>query len=395
MNVKRTADRRPFTLDLSIKSVAAQPDGSLVLQGYASTYSTDRDKEAVAPQALRNAIAKYLTNPMLLFQHSPDQVLGNVTKATVDNVGLWIEAVIPPPATGCGAWLADAFNGIKNGLYHAFSIGGIFDRVKDAIVGMDLMEISVVSIPAQPEALFDVVQKAYDLTGKAIAHTTMKAHFHTHEDGAEHTHAHQHDAGESSHDTPTHNKHKEASMSLSTKTLPTDPTPAVGMYGDPPEGSYEDLHDDLERAAQQFFGGGMTMMGGPLITVTNLATFPDYCVISVPDGSDTDYYEVGYVIGEDGEPIMTEHREVNLVYVPAAPDTDPGTGMQLSFKPTDGTKARDHRLPLSWATGDGAAMKSGRVLSKANEDALRAAIESLSKVIDALESRTEANDAAA
>jgi hypothetical protein len=87
-----------------------------------------------------------------------------VLEARVDDVGLWVKAQITAPVA---EWAKEAFQKIKDGVLKAFSIGGIFTRVKDAITAMDLMEISVVAIPAQPEALFAVVQKAYNLDTRA------------------------------------------------------------------------------------------------------------------------------------------------------------------------------------------------------------------------------------
>ena len=159
-------DSAKFVLDFDIKAVEPQADGSLLLRGYASTWDVDRDREAVQPSAVKAALAGYLSNPVLLWQHNAARIIGRITKAAVDAVGLLVEAVMPPPPSGSEAWHVKAFHDVKHGLYRAFSIGGFFKKdAGDNIIGMDLMEVSVVSVPANPTALFEVVQKAFDLEG--------------------------------------------------------------------------------------------------------------------------------------------------------------------------------------------------------------------------------------
>lgn len=154
---------RAFLLDTEIKSASLDTDGTLHLVGYASTYEQDRDREAVTPQALQNAVAGYLRNPILLYDHDPRRPIGRITKAVVDHIGLHIEAEVPPPPAGTEAWHIKAYHDIRQGIVKTFSIGGLFKRLKNMITGMDLCEISAVPIPANPSSLFAVVQKSFQL----------------------------------------------------------------------------------------------------------------------------------------------------------------------------------------------------------------------------------------
>src|SRR6266516_1703866 len=188
----------------------------------------------------------------------------------------------------------------------------------------------------------------------------------------------------------------EKMAGMSRKQFPTAPTPAQGMYGDPPEGSYEDLRMDLQRAVQMLFGanpfGSYGAEVAPYVYV--LATFEGYCVVSVPDGMDTDYYEVEYTIGDDGEPVLGAYREVDLVYVPAT-GRDEGSAKRAfvtaRFTARDGSQ-RTIQLPHNWPkyrVGVAPGQKVGRVLSKANEEKLRSALQSLADLLAQLEDKAE------
>jgi HK97 family phage prohead protease len=144
-----------------IPAVASRPDGTLILRGYGSTFFEDRDHDVVTPDALRGAVGKFLENPVLLLQHNPEKVIGRVTSAVVDQVGLLVEAEVPPPPPGSEPWHVKAYSDIRNGLLRAFSIGGWFRRAKNLITSMDLLELSVVSIPSNAAALFQLTTKAY------------------------------------------------------------------------------------------------------------------------------------------------------------------------------------------------------------------------------------------
>jgi uncharacterized protein len=142
-------------------AVPSQADGTLILRGYASTYDRDRDGETVTPGALQAALSGYLENPVVLLQHDPARPIGRVVRGVVDNVGLWVEAHVPPPVA---EWAREAYRKIKDGVLKAFSIGGFFGRKKSPlgidIVDLDLLEISVVAVPSNRSALFTASVKS-------------------------------------------------------------------------------------------------------------------------------------------------------------------------------------------------------------------------------------------
>lgn len=163
------------TVSTKEASAAAKDIGGVVIQGYASTPTLDRHRDVVEPEAFRETIIKnYRKNPIILFQHDHDRPIGKATSMSIDDKGLFIEAVIVDDQIGPK---------VKAGILKTLSIGYtvldakytdedgnelspdvqsqreriLFDpTVKRVITKLELYENSVVSVPANPDALFDV-----------------------------------------------------------------------------------------------------------------------------------------------------------------------------------------------------------------------------------------------
>jgi HK97 family phage prohead protease len=169
--------KRPFYVDLPFaKTVGSK--GDLVLHGYGSTWVQDRDGEYVLPTAFDKTLPTYLAkNPILLWQHNFDTPLGQVTKAEVDNMGLEVEAVVRRPVAGEEPWKHSAYEDIKAGIVRTFSIGGWFTRDmlggQPVIVEVELWELSVVSVPSNPDSIFEAAVKS--LNGENRPALTQKA----------------------------------------------------------------------------------------------------------------------------------------------------------------------------------------------------------------------------
>lgn len=102
-------------------------------------------RTVVTRKALERALERYALNPILLYNHSYAQPAGVVTKALVDDRGLWIEAKLPRP--GGSGLTAHYWNLVRRGALRALSIGGVWKR--DAfkrLVEIDLREISVAAV---------------------------------------------------------------------------------------------------------------------------------------------------------------------------------------------------------------------------------------------------------
>jgi HK97 family phage prohead protease len=176
---ERIAERE-FCVDVpfEVKSADGSKSGDLSLKGLASTWMEDRDGETVDRHAFDEDLPTYMsTNPILLWQHSQEMPLGQVTTAQVSDAGLAVKAFVPKPTTGMSAWKFDAYNDIKRGVVRTFSIGGLMQRElrwpangdgtpnydvdpKIFIPRVMLLEISCVSIPANPGSLYEAAVKS-------------------------------------------------------------------------------------------------------------------------------------------------------------------------------------------------------------------------------------------
>jgi HK97 family phage prohead protease/HK97 family phage major capsid protein len=143
----------------SVKA-ADSADSSIYIEGYASTVDIDRHGDVVPSSVWEKGMQNYLKNPVILAYHDHNNPIGRMTEHKTDGKGLWIKARI--------STAAKQFQLIKDGVLTAFSIGF---RVLDAeynsaaevflIKDLELVEISVVSVPANQNTLFDL-SKAFD-----------------------------------------------------------------------------------------------------------------------------------------------------------------------------------------------------------------------------------------
>ena len=157
---------------LDIKAVT----GDLLLRGYANTWGVDRDFEAIAPGAFDASMPNFLSkNPILLWQHNPDWPMGQVLNMDTDQFGLKSESYTAKVKPSESGWRHHAFHMIERGIVRTHSVGGFFER--DFVEGLlmitvvDLMELSVVSIPANEDSLFEAGRKA--LLGIEVMDTVL------------------------------------------------------------------------------------------------------------------------------------------------------------------------------------------------------------------------------
>lgn len=137
-----------------------EPGDSIYIEGYASTTDVDRQGDVVPASVWEAGLKNYLNNPIILAQHDHDDPVGRMVQHRIDSTGLWIKARISAAA--------DIYNLVKDGVLTAFSVGF---RVLDAeynaatelfvIKKLELVEISVVSVPANQNTLFSL-SKAFN-----------------------------------------------------------------------------------------------------------------------------------------------------------------------------------------------------------------------------------------
>ena len=131
----------------------------LKIAGYANTADKDRAGDIIPATAWAKGVENYRKNPVLLYQHDHGKPIGRVDKVTVDKKGIYVEAAVSEAAEK----LHGVQTLIEDGALKSFSVGfkvkdGNYDRESDTmlITDVELMEISVVSVPCNQESLFSV-----------------------------------------------------------------------------------------------------------------------------------------------------------------------------------------------------------------------------------------------
>lgn len=146
-------------VDFKIKSVHREEDEEkdfITIEGFANTTTVDRVGDIILEEAwTKGGLDNYLKNPVILAYHQHDEPVGRMTDYAINNKGFRIVADI----------LKDTkvYKLIKNEILKTFSVGF---RTKDAdydtdtdifvIKDLELMEVSVVSVPANADSTFSV-----------------------------------------------------------------------------------------------------------------------------------------------------------------------------------------------------------------------------------------------
>lgn len=158
---------KTFYLNSSFEAKAISKETkSLKIAGYANTTAKDRTGDVVTAQAWAKGIENFRKNPVMLYQHKHDCPIGRFDKITVDKKGIYVEGSVSEAAEkNYGIHTL-----IKDGALKSFSVGfrvkdGKYNREDDTmlITDVELLEISVVSVPANQESLFSL-RKSFDTT---------------------------------------------------------------------------------------------------------------------------------------------------------------------------------------------------------------------------------------
>ncbi len=145
-------------LNSTFTKADTEEDQSIFIEGYANTTDIDRAGDVIVATAWQKGLDNYLKNPIILAQHNHNDPIGRMEEHRIDAKGLWIRARISPAAV-------KAYGLIKDGVLTAFSVGfkvvdAVYDSVTDifAIKEVELMEISVVSVPCNQESIFSLAK---------------------------------------------------------------------------------------------------------------------------------------------------------------------------------------------------------------------------------------------
>ena len=149
-------NKKFLTVPFDVKAI--DDDGKF--SGYGSIFgNVDAYGEVVAPGAFAASLKEWKKKkklPKLLWQHSPDKVIGRYTKMIEDENGLYVEGELFHKDI---EQASEAYFLMKQGEIDGLSIGFMvknddFDRNKRTrtLIEIDLWEVSVVTFPANTAA---------------------------------------------------------------------------------------------------------------------------------------------------------------------------------------------------------------------------------------------------
>lgn len=154
--------------DFSITKAAKNSDSDepyedysedVIITGYANTTAKDRQGDVIPSYAWNEAsLLNYKKNPIILAYHNHSQPIGSATDISVDAKGLKLTARISSAAK-------EVYQLIAEGILKTFSVGFIvkdadYDQVSDVFVikELELLEVSVVSVPANQDSVFNLAK---------------------------------------------------------------------------------------------------------------------------------------------------------------------------------------------------------------------------------------------
>ena len=151
-------------------------DGLTKFTAIITTHAIDRDQDVVIPSGMNSK--EYESNPVLLYSHDPNKPIGKMVTMRRGESSIDADFVLAPrPETHEGEWLPDTVGALmKFGALKGVSIGYIAldggvrkaskedatkygTGVKQVYSKWKLLEVSVVSIPSNQEALINAVSK--------------------------------------------------------------------------------------------------------------------------------------------------------------------------------------------------------------------------------------------
>ena len=160
------SDKMFFLHSAIEKTARSKKSNNLKIAGYANTTAKDRAGDIITANAWAKGVENFRRNPVLLYQHKHENPIGKVSKITVDKKGIFVEADVSQAAEQQHS----VQTLIKDGALKSFSVGfkvkdGKYNREDDSmlITDVELLEISVVSVPCNQDSLFSI-RKSFEST---------------------------------------------------------------------------------------------------------------------------------------------------------------------------------------------------------------------------------------
>jgi len=95
MNKKQIKPKYFLNCNVELKFIETKGgDGAIRFSGMANTIDKDRTDEIVLPKAFTKSLPEYMENPVLLYQHDWDKLVGRIDVAKIIDNGLYVEGTI-------------------------------------------------------------------------------------------------------------------------------------------------------------------------------------------------------------------------------------------------------------------------------------------------------------
>lgn len=153
MTIKSTKDAR-------FKALGEKAaEDAVIIEGYANKFNSDAYNERMDPLSVK--LERFKQNPILLFNHDMNYPVGRVVAVEPREDGLFVKAAVSPSSHEKIAYVREL---VADGTLCTFSVRFAGEQVVEdpdvaggkLIKDWELQEVSIVSIPAQPDSTFSL-----------------------------------------------------------------------------------------------------------------------------------------------------------------------------------------------------------------------------------------------
>lgn len=148
------------TKDARFKALGAKAaEDAVIIEGYANKFNSDAYNERMDPLSVK--LERFKQNPILLFNHDMNYPVGRVVAVEPREDGLFVKAAVSPSSHEKVAYVREL---VADGTLCTFSVRFAGEQVVEdpevaggkLIKDWELQEVSIVSIPAQPDSTFSL-----------------------------------------------------------------------------------------------------------------------------------------------------------------------------------------------------------------------------------------------
>ena len=141
-------------MNLSFKAQLKDAKGRII-EGYATTDSWDKQGEKLPLEVAKKAFAKFVESPKICKLHGREE-FGKINPCGCGGVGELIGYAADEKGIMIAVKITDnaAWDKVGKGEYNGFSIGGYSHASNGVITDFELIEISLVGVPANGDCVF-------------------------------------------------------------------------------------------------------------------------------------------------------------------------------------------------------------------------------------------------